>query len=97
MPNPSRIDISTLTAFDVHVHLEHAGELSATDAQATQYFKGMASRDPDALAEYYRSRKMACVVFTVEEKLTGRPHLLQHRRWPTSPPSTPTSRWRSRA
>ncbi len=24
---------------------------------------------------YYRSRKMACVVFTVEETLTGRPHL----------------------
>ena len=47
----SRIDTASLTAFDVHVHLEHAGELSATDAQATQYFKGVASRDPDALAE----------------------------------------------
>src|SRR5262245_52222844 len=71
----SHIDTASLTAFDVHVHLEHAGDLSATDAQAAKYFKGSASRDPEALAEYYRSRKMACVVFTVEEKLTGRPHL----------------------
>ena len=32
MPNPSRIDVSTLTAVDVHVHLEHAGHATATDA-----------------------------------------------------------------
>jgi len=75
MANPSRIDISTLTAFDVHVHLEHTGGSSATDEQATKYFKGVAAREPEAVADYYRSRKMAFVVFTVEERLTGRPHL----------------------
>jgi uncharacterized protein len=75
MANPSRIDISTMTAFDVHVHLEHTGDASATDAQATKYFKGVAAREPEAVADYYRSRKMAFVVFTVEERLTGRPHL----------------------
>ena len=32
-----------------------------------------------ALAEYYRSRKMACVVFTVDETLTGRPQALERR------------------
>jgi predicted TIM-barrel fold metal-dependent hydrolase len=30
-------------------------------------------RDWTALAEYYRSRRMACVVFSVDEKLSGRP------------------------
>jgi uncharacterized protein len=75
MANPSRIDISTLTAFDVHVHLEHTGESSATDEQATKYFKGVAAREPEAVADYYRSRRMAFVVFTVDERLTGRPHL----------------------
>ena len=74
MPNPSRIDVSTLTAVDVHVHLEHAGTATATDAQAQAYFKNTASRDPEALADYYRSRKMAFVIFTVDEQLTGRPH-----------------------
>ena len=33
------------------------------------------TRDWDALAEYYRSRRMACVVFTVDERLTGRPQV----------------------
>jgi hypothetical protein len=41
MAHPSRIDISTLTAFDVHVHLEHTGGSSATDEQATKSFKGV--------------------------------------------------------
>jgi len=34
-----------------------------------------ASRDPKALAEYYRSRKIAFVIFAVDEKLTGRPRV----------------------
>ena len=49
---PSRIDVSTLAAIDVHVHLEHAGDATATDAQAQAYFKNTASRDPEALADY---------------------------------------------
>ncbi len=69
------IDASTLTAIDVHVHLEHTGEATAADAAAKQYFGAGAQADWTALADYYRSRKMACVVFTVDERLTGRPQV----------------------
>ena len=71
----SRIDTSRLVAFDVHVHLEHTGEETETDRKAASYFKGAASRDPKVMAEYYRSRNMACVVFTVDETLSGMPRL----------------------
>ena len=64
-----------LTAIDVHVHLETPKSNDA-DAAASKYFGDSgAPRDGAALAEYYRSRKMACVLFTVDERLTGRPHL----------------------
>jgi len=68
-------NVAGLTAIDVHVHLEHTGEASAADAAARQYFGAGADRDWDVLADYYRSRKIACVVFTVDEKLTGRPQV----------------------
>ena len=64
-----------MTAIDVHVHLEHTGAPSAADAAATQYFGASADRDWDVLADYYRSRNIACVVFTVDEKLSGRPQV----------------------
>jgi len=74
----SSIDISRLTAFDVHVHLEHQGELTETEKAAATHFKiggaAAAPRDWASQAEYYRSRKIGCVVFTVDETLTGRPH-----------------------
>jgi hypothetical protein len=70
------LDADRLAAIDVHVHLEHTGELSAADAQAQQYFGASgAARDWNTLADYYRSRQMACVVFTVDERLTGRPQV----------------------
>jgi hypothetical protein len=70
-----RIDPSALRAIDVHVHLE-LEEQSETDDAARQYFRESgAPRDPEGLAEYYRSRKMAFVVFTVDERLSGRRHL----------------------
>src|SRR6478672_729102 len=66
------IDTAKLTAIDVHVHLE-APDPSETDAAARKYFGDSgAGRDAASLAEYYRSRKMACVVFTVDERLSGR-------------------------
>jgi hypothetical protein len=71
----SSIDTSRLVAFDVHVHLEHTGEATETDRKAAAYFKGGAPRDPAALAEYYRSRNLACVIFTVDETLSGMPRL----------------------
>jgi predicted TIM-barrel fold metal-dependent hydrolase len=66
-----RIDTSRLVAFDVHVHLEHTGEATEVDKKAASYFKGGADRDPVAMAEYYRSRNMAFIVFTVDETLSG--------------------------
>ena len=62
-------------AFDVHVHLEHTGEQTDADKHAAAYFKGGGARDAASLAEYYRSRNMACVIFTVDETLTGTPRL----------------------
>jgi len=67
----TRIDTSRLVAFDVHVHLEHTGDATEVDRKAAEYFKGGASRDPQAMADYYRSRNMAFIVFTVDETLTG--------------------------
>ncbi len=71
----SALDLDLLTAIDVHVHLEHANAGSAADAAARKYFGGGGDRDWQALADYYRSRHIACVVFTVDEKLTGRPQV----------------------
>lgn len=71
----TRIDVSQLTAIDVHVHLEHTGSDTDADKKAAAYFKGGGDRDPKAMAEYYRSRKMAFVVFTVDETLSGMPRL----------------------
>jgi predicted TIM-barrel fold metal-dependent hydrolase len=70
-----KIDVANLTAFDVHVHLEHTGEATEADKKAAEYFKGGAARDAVSLADYYRSRKMACIIFTVDETLTGTPRL----------------------
>jgi uncharacterized protein len=60
----------------VHVHLEHDATPTDTDDAARKYFgTGVATHGAAALADYYRSRKIGCVVFTVDEHLTGRPHL----------------------
>ena len=71
----TRIDPAALTAIDVHVHLE-VEEKSASDEAARGYFgESGAPRDAHGLAEYYRSRKIAFVVFTVDERLSGRTHV----------------------
>jgi uncharacterized protein len=75
MTPTSKIDVANLAAFDVHVHLEHTGEATEADKKAAEYFKGGAARDAASLADYYRSRKMACIIFTVDETLTGTPRL----------------------
>jgi hypothetical protein len=67
------LDISQLTAFDVHVHLEHQGDLTDTEKAAAKHFRaGGAPRDWPSQAEYFRSRRIGCVVFMVDETLTGR-------------------------
>jgi predicted TIM-barrel fold metal-dependent hydrolase len=65
-----------MNAIDVHVHMEHTGEMSAADSAAMKYFGDSgALRDPAALADYYRSRKIGFVIFPVDERLTGRPQV----------------------
>jgi uncharacterized protein len=76
LSTPQSTQPDGLVAFDVHVHLEASVDGSAADAAARRYFgESGAARDPQGLAEYYRSRRMACVVFTVDERLSGRPKL----------------------
>ena len=71
------MNIAELKAIDVHVHLEHEGGTESAAEKAAQKHFGTtgAGRDAKSLAEYYRSRQMGCVVFTVDEELTGRPRL----------------------
>ncbi len=70
-----RWKIDDLVAIDSHVHLRaRQTDWTATAQAAEQYFgKSGADVEWAAQAEYYRSRKMAFIVFTVDERLTGRP------------------------
>jgi predicted TIM-barrel fold metal-dependent hydrolase len=77
------VNLDELTAIDVHVHVEQDahGHLSLDselmDASAA-YFKADTPRTPtvEQIAEYYRERKMAAVVFTVDTtSATGHPAL----------------------
>jgi predicted TIM-barrel fold metal-dependent hydrolase len=74
--SPLSVDPATLTAIDVHVHLEAPDEGAAADRAARKYFgESGAARDARGLAEYYRSRRLACVVFSIDERLSGRPQV----------------------
>ena len=67
------IDPTNLTAIDVHVHLEAPKSGNAADEAAMKYFgDGDVAREGPAIVDYYRARRMACVLFTVDERLTGR-------------------------
>jgi len=67
------MELDALVAIDTHVHVEQDGhgclalDQELLDASA-QYFKAGAERTPtvEHLAEYYRSRLMAAVIFTVD-------------------------------
>jgi predicted TIM-barrel fold metal-dependent hydrolase len=65
--------VDRLSAIDVHVHLNPPDDHGETDRAARKYFRDQVDPSWGALAEYYRSRRMACVVFTVDERLSGRP------------------------
>lgn len=68
------MQINDLIAIDVHVHLETEVEDNAANAAAQKYFgQSGAGRNRHELAACYRERKIGCVVFTVDERLTGRP------------------------
>lgn len=67
------VDLDTIVAIDVHTHVEADGhgryslDDELMDASAA-YFRGDHPRSPtlDEIAEHYRSRSMAAVVFTVD-------------------------------
>jgi uncharacterized protein len=76
------LDLGALVAVDVHVHVEQDlhGHLSMDDellTAAAKYFKGEPNHPTvPEIAAYYRSLKMAAVVFTVDSELaTGHPTL----------------------
>jgi uncharacterized protein len=77
------MDISALEAIDVHVHVEADGhghyalDRELLDASAA-YFKSDQDRTPtvESIAEHYRARRIAAVVFTVDAPAgTGHPPL----------------------
>jgi predicted TIM-barrel fold metal-dependent hydrolase len=68
------MNTAELVAIDTHVHIESEATGNAADEAAKKYFGNSgAARGRKELAEYYRSRKIGCVVFSVDERLTGRP------------------------
>ena len=70
------MNVAELIAIDTHVHMEPEDDRLAADAAAGKYFgESGAPRDRKGLAEYYRSRKIGCVIFPVDEKLTGKPQV----------------------
>lgn len=66
------IDLDAITAIDTHVHIEidDAGRLALPpvlmDASAAYFRSGERTPSLDAIAEGYRTRRMAAVVFTVD-------------------------------
>jgi predicted TIM-barrel fold metal-dependent hydrolase len=77
------LDLGSLRAIDVHVHVEkdEHGRLSVDDELMTAsaaYFKASEGRTPSLadIAEYYRSRAIAAVVFAIDAfTATGHPPL----------------------
>ena len=75
------LDVSALKGIDVHVHVESDGHgrLSLDDellAASAKYFKADNDRAPtvEQIADYYRPRQLAAVVFTVDAgTATGHP------------------------
>jgi predicted TIM-barrel fold metal-dependent hydrolase len=77
------IDLTRVSAIDTHVHVEadEHGCFSLDDellAASAKYFAADADRTPtvDRIADFYRERNMAAVVFTVDARTaTGHPAL----------------------
>ena len=74
----SAIDVDSLVAIDVHTHVEVSGvngcgALSPELEEAANEYFGVVDRHRPPvgeMAEYYRERKMAAVVFTVDSRTT---------------------------
>src|SRR5262245_61122983 len=72
----NKFNFDELIAVDTHVHLHADMSENAADEAARKYFGYTDARlEPRQIAEYYRSRKIGCVVFSVDERITGRPQV----------------------
>jgi uncharacterized protein len=73
------INAADLVAVDVHVHamrVEKKQDGSTFGQSATKYFGAdMSDKGSEVLGSYYRERKMAAVIFSVDESLSGAPFL----------------------
>jgi predicted TIM-barrel fold metal-dependent hydrolase len=76
----SAIDVDAIDAIDMHVHIEvdghgHSSLPDDLAEAASRYFSTDGPRpDLDSIADYYRERRMAAVVFTVDaETQLGQP------------------------
>ena len=97
------IDLASVTAIDTHVHIEaDAHGCFALDdeliAASGKYFRADDDRTPalDKVANYYRSRNMGAVVFTVDAHTATGHKALSSREIVEGPPGTPTCSSRSR-
>ena len=74
-----RINAADLVAVDVHVHamtVEKTEDGSTFEQSASKYFGAdMKDKGSEVLGSYYRERKMAAVIFSVDEYLSGSPFL----------------------
>jgi hypothetical protein len=74
-----RINAADLVAVDVHVHamtVEKTQDGSTFGQSASKYFGAdMSDKGAEVLGSYYRERKMAAVIFSVDESLSGAPFL----------------------
>ena len=68
--------LDNLVAIDTHVHVEPDPSGNAAEEAARKYFGNTGvGYGRKELAEYYRARNIGCVVFSVDERLTGRPQV----------------------
>jgi len=68
--------LDNLIAIDTHVHIEPEPSGNAAEEAARKYFGNAGvGYGRKELADYYRSRNIGCVVFSVDERLTGRPQV----------------------
>ena len=76
-PAPRTMDVAALEAIDVHVHVQAsvraAGAPSQRLEEMSTYFRAenVAAHTVPSIAEYYRSRRMAAVVFGVDSVADG--------------------------
>src|ERR1043166_8473016 len=68
----SPMKLTELIAIDTHVHIESDSRGNPAHEAARKYFGDVTHVSMPELADYYRSRKIGCVVFSVDERLTGR-------------------------